>query len=62
MKQNKIPLWVVISHYYGEDLQEQINISRGQGFDIKWILPKEVNAKVEIEDHKDLFVWEVKET
>ena len=62
MKQNKSPLWVVISHYYGEDLQEQINISRGQGFDIKWILPKEVNAKVEIEDHKDLFVWEVKET
>ena len=62
MKQNKSPLWVVISHYYGEDLQEQINISRGQGFDIKWILPKEVSAKVEIEDHKDLFVWEVKET
>lgn len=61
MKQNKVPMWVVVSHYFGTDLQEQIYVSRKQGFDVKWVLPKEANSKIEIEDHKDLFVWEVKE-
>jgi len=61
MKLNKVPLWIVVSHYFGNDLKEQINISRNKGFDVKWILPKEKNGKVDIEEHKDLFVWEVKE-
>lgn len=61
MRQNKVPMWVVISHYYGEDLTEQIVLLRKQGFDVKWILPKEADSKIEIEDQKDLFVWEVKE-
>lgn len=61
MKQNKVPLWVIVSHYFGSDLQEQISTSRTQGFLVKWILPKGTNSKVEVADHKDLFVWEVKE-
>jgi uncharacterized protein (DUF58 family) len=61
MKQNKVPLWVVVSHYFGPDLQDAITTSRAQGFDVKWILPKARDSKVEIEDHKDLFVWEVKD-
>lgn len=60
IKQNKVPLWIVISHYFGADLQYQINNSRVQGFDVKMILIKETNTKVEIVNHSDLFVWEVK--
>lgn len=61
MKQNKTPLWVVISHYYGNDLKDQVAILRKQGFDLKWILPREKNTVVDMEDHRDLYVWEVKE-
>jgi len=61
VRHNKVPLWVVVSHYYGPDLQNQINVLRLQGFDVKWILPKLKNEKVEIDEHKDLFVWEVEE-
>ncbi len=61
MKQNKVPLWVIVSHYYGNDLQDRIRISRNQGFCVKWILPKEKGSEVEIEDDKDLFIWEVRE-
>ena len=60
-RHNKVPLWVVVSHYYGQDLQDQVNILRAQRFDVKWILPKLKNEKVEIDEHRDLFVWEVDE-
>lgn len=61
VKYNKVPLWVVVSHYFGLDLQNEIDVLRKQNFDVKWILPKLKNAKVEMDDHKDLFVWEVEE-
>jgi hypothetical protein len=61
IKLNKVPIWVVISHYYGVDLKEQVAFSRKLGFDVKWILPKVTNIKVDMEDHRDLYIWEVKE-
>ena len=29
IKQNRVPLWVVISHYFEDDLQDIINVSSG---------------------------------
>jgi hypothetical protein len=61
MKQNKAPIWVVVSHYFGVELMEQVTFSRNIGYNVKWILPKEKNAIVEMEDNRDLFIWEVNE-
>lgn len=61
IKKNKTPLWVVISHYFGDDLKDTVSLSRLQDFDVKWLLPKEAATKIDIEDKKDLYVWDVME-
>ena len=59
MKQNKAPLWVVVSHYFGAELREEIGLAKNQGYDLKWILPKQRDTIVEFEDSKDIYIWEV---
>jgi hypothetical protein len=62
IKGNKTPLWVVISHYFGDDLKGIVSLSRLQGYEVKWILPKEAATKADIGDKRDLYVWDVMET
>ncbi|MBC8061407.1 MAG: DUF58 domain-containing protein [Clostridiaceae bacterium] len=61
MKHNKTALWVVVSHYFGAELREQVTLARNSGYDLKWIIPKNESTVVELEDNRDSFVWEVGE-
>jgi Uncharacterized conserved protein (some members contain a von Willebrand factor type A (vWA) domain) len=49
----------LISYFSDKSLREQFNISRLEGFDIRWIMPINKNAKAEIEDMEQVFIWEV---
>lgn len=57
---NKEAMWIVVSHYSGNDLQEAVENARLNGFNVKWILPKEVNSKLDVENQQDLYIWDVK--
>lgn len=56
----KKPLWIVVSHYLGQDLRNEITLARGLGFNIQWIVPKFENEKLDITGTKDITLWEVK--
>lgn len=51
---------ILISHYFGESVVEAVREAKLKGYDFKWIIPKEINTKVIIDDLKDLYIWEVK--
>lgn len=56
---NKQALWIIVSHYSGENLQEAVSTAKGDGYDIKWILPKTQDSKLDVKDQNDLYIWEV---
>jgi uncharacterized protein (DUF58 family) len=51
---------ILISQYFGESVEASVRETKLSGFDIKWIIPKDMKTKVDIEDLKDLYIWEVK--
>jgi hypothetical protein len=59
-KLNTKATWIVVSHYSGKDLQDAVENARLNGFNVKWILPKETSSKLDVENQQDLFVWDVK--
>lgn len=56
---NTQALWIVVSHYSGENLQEAVSTARSDGHNIKWILPKTQDSKLDVNDQNDLYIWEV---
>lgn len=54
-------LIILISHYFGDSVIEKFQEVRYRDYNIKWILPKEIDTKVQIEDMKDIYLWEVKD-
>lgn len=55
----KKPLWIIISHYMGKDLIEQMNIAKSLGISIQWIVPKFEGEQIDINAWHDLTFWEV---
>lgn len=55
----KKPLWIIISHYVGKELREQIDIAKGLGFSVQWIIPKFVNERLDIVEDQNTTFWEV---
>jgi hypothetical protein len=51
---------VFASHYYSEDLKATYLELREKGFNIKWILLKEKESRVKIDNLEDLYIWEVR--
>jgi uncharacterized protein (DUF58 family) len=51
---------ILISHYFGESVENAVREAKLKGYDLKWIIPKEPNTKVTVDNLKDLFIWEVK--
>lgn len=58
---NKLPLYVLISQYFGRDLEEEIQNARAKGFSIYWIIPKYHDTKLKFQNQNDIFVWEVEQ-
>jgi uncharacterized protein (DUF58 family) len=51
---------ILISQYFGESVEASVREIKMNGFDTKWIIPKDMKTKVDIEELNDLYVWEVK--
>ena len=52
-------MWIIISHYISEELQKVIAAAKGEGIKIKWIIPKKEGTDIMLNNHEDIFVWEV---
>lgn len=59
IKGDKSPLYILVSQYFGQDLQDEVQHFRDQGFNLYWILPKYRDTKLKLERSSDVFVWEV---
>lgn len=54
-------VYILISHYFGEKLVNQVRSAQHRGLDVKWILPTNRNTRVNFELDSGLFLWEVRE-
>lgn len=61
LRLDKQPLYVLISQYFGKDLQDEVESFRQEGFNLYWIVPKYPDTKLKVDDESDMFVWEVTE-
>lgn len=59
-KIRKDTVYILISHYFGEKLVDEVKNAQLRGLDLKWLLPKENNTTVNFELNSGLFLWEVK--
>jgi hypothetical protein len=59
LTRNLQPLYIIISQYFGPDLQEEVEKMRRDGFNIYWILPKYRDTILKIENTENLYVWDV---
>lgn len=53
------PLWIVISNNRGTDIKESIKDANANNFDVQWIIPKEYDLEIEIDDLNEVTVWDV---
>jgi hypothetical protein len=60
-KIRKDTVYILISHYFGEKVINEVSNAQARGLDVKWILPKESNTKINFELNSGLFLWEVKD-
>jgi hypothetical protein len=58
---NRDNVYILISHYFGDKLVGAVGEARLRGLDIKWILPKTQDTRINFELDNDLFIWEVRE-
>lgn len=56
---NKQPLYMLVSQYFGSDLQEEVRQMRMNGYNLYWILPKYSDTILKMDDRENLFLWEV---
>lgn len=61
LKGDTQPLYVLVSQYFGEDLQEEVANMKRHGFNLFWILPKNPEVKTGIDDEDGLLVWDVRD-
>jgi hypothetical protein len=54
-------VYILISHYFGEKLINEVKSAQHRGLDIKWLLPKDSDTKINFELDNGLFIWEVKD-
>lgn len=59
LKRNTNPMWILVSHTYKEELQDQFYLSKALGYDIKWIIPidQDINDAT-IDETEDIFMWQ----
>lgn len=56
---DKQPLYLLVSQYFGKDLQDEVNQMRMDGYNLYWILPKNPDTVLKMDDKENFFVWEV---
>lgn len=55
----KSPLYILISQYFGQDLQNKIDEVKSSGYNLLWVLPKNTGTILKIKNQQDIFIWEV---
>lgn len=53
------PLYILVSQYFGRDLQDKVRQMQMDGYNLYWILPKNPDTILKIDEKENLFVWEV---
>lgn len=59
IKNNKEPLWIVISNATRHGMRETVENIRENNFDFKWIIPKGANAEIELDNLNEVLIWDV---
>lgn len=59
IKENKEPLWIVISNATRNGMREAVQNARENNFDVNWIIPKEASAEILLENLNEVLIWDV---
>lgn len=59
IKDNREPLWIVISNATRNGMREAVNNAKENNFDVKWIIPKEKNTEILLENLTEVIIWDV---
>lgn len=60
IKNNKEPLWIVISNATRHGMRETMQNAAENDFDFKWIIPKEAHAEIELDNLNEVLIWDVR--
>ena len=59
IKGNTNPLWIVISNNTRRGIRQAINKAKENNFDVRWVIPKEKNADILMNDIGEVIIWDV---
>jgi uncharacterized protein (DUF58 family) len=59
IRDNREPLWIVISNATRNGMREAVQNARENDFDVKWIIPKERNTEILLENLNEVLIWDV---
>lgn len=58
-KGNTNPLWIVISNNTRKGIRQAINKAKENNFDVRWVIPKEKNVDILMNDIGEVIIWDV---
>lgn len=58
-KDNREPLWIVISNATRNGMREAVNDAKENDFEVKWIIPKDKNTEILLDNLNEVIIWDV---